>query len=62
MFSFFQKKVKVEEVEEVEDDIEYTDIIFDDPIAINHNISYYLKDSNKICRFLSSWCFTPLEI
>lgn len=57
MFSFFQKKVKVEEVEEVEDDIEYTDIIFDDPIAINHNISYYLKDSNKICRFLSSWCF-----
>ena len=64
MFSFFHKKV--EEVEEVEDDIEddiedekveYTDIIFDNPIAINHNISYYLKDSNKICRFLSSWCF-----
>ena len=47
----------VKEVEEVEEDVEYTDIIFDDPVAINHNISYYLKDSNKICRFLSSWCF-----
>jgi hypothetical protein len=69
MFSFFQKKVeKVEDIEDIEEDedvdvdvgeekVEYTDIIFDNPIAINHNISYYLKDSNKICRFLSSWCF-----
>lgn len=54
MFSFFTKKV--EEIKEVEE-IEYIDPIFNNPIAINHNISYYLKDTKTICRFLSSWCF-----